>query len=333
MNKDKNLNPKNIKFLNYITTDSYSNYWVDNTFIIFKSINNILFLIYSNKNKSIISYNLITNQKLNEIKKAHEDYITNFRYYFFKNNTKKDLFLSISAYDNNLKIWNVSNFECICNIKNVNKNGLLLSACFLKDKNKDFIITSNDNLYYSEFIKIFDFKGNKLKEIEDFNFNTFFIDTFYDSNISQNYIITGNFGYIKSYNFFENKIYRKYFDENDNSSHINVNIYNFENEINLIESSNDGYIRTWEFHSGKLLNKIKICTESLISICIWDKDYIFFGCRDKTIKLIQINEKKVLKNLNCPNNRIISIKKFNHPSFGECLITQGYEKEQIKLWN
>ena len=33
----------------------------DNNFSVFKSINNIIYLIYANKKKSIVSYNLINN--------------------------------------------------------------------------------------------------------------------------------------------------------------------------------------------------------------------------------------------------------------------------------
>ena len=205
MSNDYFTNPQNIKYLNDITNDSYSNYWLDNTFIIFKSINNILYLIYANKKRSIISYDAISNQKINEIKNAHEDYITNFRHCL--SNNKKDLFLSISSLNNNIKLWNVTNFECLCDIKNINKNGLLLSACFLRENNQNYIISSNDNLYYSEYMKIFDFHGKKIKEIKDFNFNTFFVDNFYDINLSKNFIITGNFGYVKSYDFNDNKIY------------------------------------------------------------------------------------------------------------------------------
>ena len=181
-------------------------------------------------------------------------------------------------------------------------------------------------------MKIFDFHGKKIKEIKDFNFNTFFVDNFYDINLSKNFIITGNFGYVKSYDFNDNKIYHKYYDEDDNSNHLNIVINNYENIIKLIDSSNDGNIRIWEFHTGKLLNKIKICNDSLICICLWNKNNLFVGCNDKTIKLIDLKKKIVIKNLKFHNNEVVSIKKIIIPKYGECLVSQGYEKEQIKIW-
>ena len=103
-------NPKDITIFRDLTKDSY-NFFIENTFTVFKSINDILYLIYTNENKSLISFNIIENNLINEIKNAHNEYITNFRYYYNETN-KKDLILSISCNDNILKygiltIWNV----------------------------------------------------------------------------------------------------------------------------------------------------------------------------------------------------------------------------------
>ena len=60
----ENNNPKNIKLLSNISNDSYAYCNLDNTFVVFKSIKDILYLIYSNKNKSIICYDLNENRKI-----------------------------------------------------------------------------------------------------------------------------------------------------------------------------------------------------------------------------------------------------------------------------
>ena len=49
-----------------------------------------------------------------------------------------------------------------------------------------------------------------MKEIEDSNETTFFIDIFYDNKSSINYIIIGNTDCAKSYIFNQNKLYHKY---------------------------------------------------------------------------------------------------------------------------
>ena len=65
---------------------------------------------------------------------------------------------------------------------------------------------------------------------------------------------------------------------------------------------------------------------------MWDKDYIFVGCQDKSIKLIEINKKLIVKDLICHKREVVTIKKIYLPKYGECLVSQGYEKHPIKLW-
>ena len=50
-----------------------------------------------------------------------------------------------------------------------------------------------------------------------------------------------------------------------------------DNIIKLIESCCKGIIRIFDFHSGKLLNKIYVYNDWLNSICLTNKDYLFVG--------------------------------------------------------
>ena len=220
--KDIN-NPKDIKFLKYITKDSDCLWDLDNTFTIFKSINNILFLIYSNVDYSIIAFNLIDNKKIIEIKYAHEEDITNFRHYLDLI-YKRDLLMSISGMNGYIKIWNVNNFELLLNIENIYSSGFISSSCFINDFKENFIITSSSYKYYPGAIKVFDFNGNKVKEIKDSKDLTFFIDTYYDKRYYKIYIITGNIGYIKAYDFINNEVKNIYCD-NGCGCHYSIIIY------------------------------------------------------------------------------------------------------------
>ena len=324
-------NPKDIQYLINLTKDSYTHFNLDNTFTVFKSINKILYLIYANENNSIIAYNLIDNKKMMEIKNSHDKYITNFRHYLDKIN-KRDLIISISDKDNNIKIWNINDWNCILNIKNIYKNGGIDSVCFLNDNNKNYIITSNDDCKRNpESIAIFDFKGKKLKEIKDSNYDTYYIDTYYDNKLSKNFIITGNDGYVKSYDYNSNRTYFKYCDY-DNKAHLSIKININEDIVKMIESSLDGNIRIWNFHSGLLLKKIKVNNYGLFGICLWNRKYLFVGSDDNTIKLIELKNGKVIMSLTCHNNYVVTIKKIYHPKYGECFISQGLKNEQIKLW-
>ena len=128
--------------------------------------------------KSIICYNLNNLYniiKIIEIKNAHEEDIRNFRHYFDEHN-KRDLILSISAENSNLKVWNIYNFECLINIKKIYGNGELYSSCFINHNNKIYILTSNFS-YNNNRIKIFDLNGKKIEEIEQSGDMTYFIDS------------------------------------------------------------------------------------------------------------------------------------------------------------
>ena len=87
-----------------------------------------------------------------------------------------------------------------------------------------------------------------------------------------------------------------------------------------------------DFHSGLLLNKIKISDKSLYCICLWNDNYLFVGCADKTIKLIELKNGLIVKSLSSHEKEVITVKKIIHPKYGECLISQNLGKSKIKLW-
>ena len=325
-NKEKN-ETNNIQMLNQLTKDSHANLPLENVFCVFESIDNIIYLIYSNNDKSIISFNLVNIQKINEIKRAHNFDITNLRHYLDKKN-KRNIIMSISTSDFNLKLWNIKNYECLLNIKTINVKGNLLLGSFLNDNNNIFIITYNSMTPYNELIRVFDLNGNKIKDIK--NFFTFYIDTYYDKKLCKNYIITSNLGFSTSYDYITGEIYHKY-SANDRSEHFCFIINDKEEIIKLIESSYDGSIRIWNFNTGELMKKIYISKNSLYSICLWNNESLFVSSYDKKLRLINLNEGIIINSLS-QNSEILSIKKINHPFYGKCLISQGFGHEQIKMW-
>ena len=109
---------------------SYSPYDFDNSFTIFISVYNILYLIYTDDKSSILDYDVGDKKMVIEIKNAHNSLITNFRHYIDKCN-KRDLIISISCQNNNLKLWNVNDWNCVINIENIYTNSLLISACII----------------------------------------------------------------------------------------------------------------------------------------------------------------------------------------------------------
>ena len=130
--KKQNSNPKNIKSLFLTILDSSLGIGQDDCFCVFKSIDDILCLIYkknNNCNNSIVIYNLIDKKIIIEIKNPHPYSIGRFKY-FYDDLNKRDLLLSY--YDHNIKLWNINTLE---NLFNLDLFGRISSACFLYDNN------------------------------------------------------------------------------------------------------------------------------------------------------------------------------------------------------
>ena len=284
-------------------------------------------MVYSTKEKSLIAYDLVTNKKIKEIKKAHNDYITNIKHFLDEIN-QRDLIISISFDENNLKLWNFSTEECICSINNINKSKSLISSCIINYKNI-YIITNGTN--NKDDIKIYNIKGKFIAQFTNSNEPTNSIISYYDKKLDKHYIITGNDKYVKSYEFQERKIYYKYSDNCD-SEHSSLIVCNIKDEVKLIEAAWDGFVRIWNFHTGKILKKISVQYDFLNSICLWKNDLLFVGCSDKKIKLIDLNKGTIIKEAVGHNNNVVTIKRIMHPKFGECLISQAALNEPIKLW-
>ena len=318
-----------IKLLQDLTKDSYSVYYFDNNFCVFKSINAILYLIYPNIKNSIISFDLVNNKKIIEIKKAHEDYIMNFRHYLDSIN-RRDLIISISSRDRNIKIWDANNWMLLINIKVYNE-GYLDSAYLLKDNNNNYIITCHENIRkeFCDSIKVLNFNKEEIKEIKDSNIKAFFIDAYYDINLNKIYIITGNLGCVMSYDYYNNTVYHKYLDDN-NEYHNSVLINSNGDIIKMIDSCVDGFVRIWSFHSGELLNKVKISDDMLKGICMWH-DFLFVACK-QIITIVNLKQENIVNRIKAHQSLVLTLKIINHPSNGICLISQGESVSPIKMW-
>lgn len=333
-NLDKNkLVPKSINFLCDLVKNSYSDWGLDNVFTAFTGVDKIPYLVYSTKEKQIIFMNINELKTINTIKKAHDNYITNI-HHFYDKEEKKDIIMTVSAEYNNIKLWEMNDFNNIVEIKKINSQAFLLSACFLIYNNNNYIVTSNGDLKGNNFdsIKLYDFKGKKFLEINNSNKNTNFIKTFYDKEKDTHYIITGNDGYIDSYNINENKKHFTFIEKPYNNSHRSLAVIDYEATKKLVDSCEDGNIRVWDFYSGKLINKIFTGCNPLRGISIFNENCIFIGSKDKTIKVIDINKGIIINSLKGHNNTVLEIEVINLDKYGDCLISQGMDNESIKLW-
>ena len=343
--KEFKTNPKdiNIPFNKYIKKSESSNTFSDNVFIIIKALDKIYYIVYTDTANSIISFDLINN--LVKYKKTQKkDVCTACFNHYQDNNKKRDLIMSIEPGTNSIKVFNFSNFNLIYDFKNINKNGYLNIANFFSDDNNIYIMTSNHRYTAKnvEPVKIYDLKGKKIKELKDTTENISFLDSYYDKKQDKKYIIVGFTRYIKAFNFKENSIY-KVFKDKYNSYHRNVIIDDNDDKVKrLIESDTDGYLRIWDFHKAKLIKRIQINKtkkEEIFGFCLWNNDNVFVGGNNRIV-LININTEDIISELDynleesciVHNEDIISVKKFIHPKYGECLLTKAKGEIGIKMW-
>ena len=76
-------------------------------------------------------------------------------------NNKRYLVLSVSTKNNNVKVWNIKNYECLCNIPNIYEKSVILSSCFVNENNKIFIVIINEPYKIFEEIKVFELNGKR----------------------------------------------------------------------------------------------------------------------------------------------------------------------------
>lgn len=329
--------PEKLKFLEEITAKPYFQYYIDFVFASFESLKGGKYLVYSNKKFTILFYNLINSKEEEEIKikKAHNKLITNLRYFFDEIN-RRDLIISIAADDNEIKVWNFEDLKCVLCLKNIYSGGCIFSAFALTKNGQNYIVTScRTEEGETEYpIKFYDFNATYVKKIEGSNKSTIFIDNYID-NDKKYYFITGNKGYSMSY--LEDKIYQTYKDENKNNilikTHSSVRVYKEKNKLKLIDSCTDGHIRIYDFHKADLHIKIKVCEKGVYGLCLWKNNnsynYALVGDGDCEIKMVNLTNGEIRKSLKGHKSKVCSMIQLYHPSYGECLISQG---DEIILW-
>ena len=319
--KNLSINKVQLNFIKSIEAYSINPY--KNSFIIFNSpLSSIQYLVFATKEKNIISYDLNSNKVLTRINQSED--IMRFEYIFDKKN-RRDLLMAYNLL-NYLKIYDIKNWNIILKIDKVNNLGVLHSACFLHyiKENEYFIITSNDNYFKPDYIKVYDLKGNIKQEIKNSNENTFCVKTFYDESNSKTFIIAMiKNDFIKSYDFDNNTLYKKY-SEKGIEGYSNMEITKTkEGIIKLITScAAYGLILIWNFNSGILLNKI-ITGEKFFTFFLYNEKILFIGTMKGDLILMDLlsQDKKNIKNIH--ENYINCINNFIHKTGENCLVTQG----------
>ena len=287
-------------------------------FYVFNSLNNILYLIYSNESTSIICYNLIKNSKISELKKAHIKSISSLKHYLDKLN-KRDLIISISSQEKNLKIWNLYNFSCIYNIE---KSKVINAACPFTDDNINYIIINHC---------IYDFNYNKILKIKEYKEKINFMDIYYDKNLDKIFIIAGFSGCLKSYDYDENEIYNIYGDRDNSEVYNSMVIIDDGIYVKMITSNKNGNIEIYNFNTGIMLKAI-VVGYAVNCICSFENKYLFIEYNNGMIRQMDVERLTTINTFNSNYKQGVIFQVISFPNFGNYLVSQGKFNGEIKLW-
>ena len=311
--------PKSYQLLNDFTINSNTSNNKYDVICTFKSTNNILYLVYPNYN-IIIFYNLIDKKKIAEIKNAHL-YEIIYISHLYDEKKKLDLLMSASIDGKvTIKIWNLENIECINNIQINSPHDIYFS--FLKHITGIYCLVgicyfqkNSINAYYYN-------KGLAKKFIIEEKSEMYCLKT-YNSNDSKNYILMGLYGLALSIDFNTGLI-DDFREQENGKCHRFLNIFEEDNIIKLIDGCNE-CINIWNFHNRNLLMKIYL--DDIYSLCVWNNSILLVG-GEKKIYIINLNYGIILNEI-YGHNKVINIKKFVHPLYGSCLISQGEKNDFI----
>ena len=318
--KEDYKEPKSFQLLNDFTINSNTSRNKYDVLCVFKSSNSILYLVYPNYN-IIIIYNLIDKKKILEIKDAHLTEIIHISHLYDERNNL-NLLMSASV-DNGkvtIKIWNSDNFECINNIQIKNPHNIYFS--FLKHITGNFCLVGICN-YQNNFINAYySNKGLAKKFIIEEKSDMYCLKV-YNSKDSKNYILAGLYGLVLSIDFNTGLI-NDFREQEKGKYHQYLNILEEDNATKLIDGCNT-CINIWDFHNRNLLMKISL--DEIYSLCIWNNNILLVGGENK-IYIINLNYGIIIDEIH-GHNKVINIKKFVHPSYGSCLISQGEQNDFI----
>ena len=317
-----------LKFRKDITDKSIKKSSGTQTFSLFKSVKGDIILAWATDEKTIELYDLKKEIPIKTIKDAHKNDIYCCKHYV-DTKTNQDLLIS-SSYENSIKVWNIENTDApIVSLDKPHNCGFIFSCCILSHEkmNENYILSSADN----DAIKVFDFNGKFVKEGIKFNGYINLISTYYDKKEDKFLVIDANSRNIEVFDFNDLSKTYKYFKLKIDCVHSYFIIHETENQVQLIDSNMNGFIHIWDFHTAECLKSISINT-SVNGICLWDKQYLITTGKNKEIKVVDLEEGKIVRSIKAHNKDSISVQKTHLSKYGDCIITHGLDK-CLKLWS
>ena len=180
---------------------------------------------------------------------------------------------------------------------------------------------------YNKKTNIWDKNGKLIRTIEKSQLNgCAFIETTYIDN--KPYILLSGFNHSECYDY-NNDTIQIYKSNNKNNRHLIVNLFKNNNKIYLISGDNGGNVIIFDFISTNEISSIKV-GGWISSLCSINEKYILVGNHKKELKVIDFDNKSIIKNYKVHNGFVRGIEKIKTHKKKEYIIT--YDLNEIKLW-
>jgi hypothetical protein len=343
---DKN-NPQNLKLKqNIVTTNTKGG--LNDIFEVFTSLKDkTLYLVSPNKNNFNLDLITLIDNKLKISLKGHLKKVTNVRY-FLNNFTNEDYLISADE-SGIVNLWDISNNYSKKYSIDTNYNDIIYSCLLVFTNNENFENSNNDNKGYiitstygisdeneKSSTKIYSMENNGefMNYFSNTNNNSiYYLLSWFNKKNNKYYII--QFSHMKIFinNLLEDELYAELTQE-QKLSHYSGFIYEIdENKCYLFSSSKNGFINVWNLYKKNLVHNINVNGSILCHIIQWDDKYaIVADYNGKSFKIIDIQSYYIVKDINGGHNKEVkTIKKINHPIYGDSLLSAGNDYT-IKLW-
>ena len=176
--------------------------------------------------------------------------------------------------------------------------------------------------------QIWNKNGNLIGPIEKSNLKYgLFIETTYIEN--KPYVLLSGENHSECYDY-NNNIIKTYKSNKCNNEHTIINLFKKNEIIYLISGDLGGNVIIFDFISTNEISSISVGNYRLFSLCSLNEKYILVGGDNKELKIIDFDNKSIVKNYSAHNNRIFDIEKIKIPEKVEYIIS--YNDTEIKLW-
>ena len=333
--------PQNLKYKSEIGVNSKSQGYNDTfeVFISYKDNKEYVVIRNVDNNNNLDVFTLLDDKNVIKLK-GHNNLITTIRY--FMNNKDNNEYLISADWNHNIIIWDITdNYKIkhrISSFSLLRYDMWSLLLVFPHNSDSNYFITSSSipikNSTYSTTQMYSLADGQFIKFIKDGGSCVWYLLSWYNKKNNKYYLIQLATEKIIINNLLEDGFYAEFLNEYLSPQYSGF-LYSKDNNDYLCTSSYAGYVKIWDLYNKNLIkiintnNSDKKCP--LFHIIQWNTKYAIVGAFNKSFKIVDLEEEKVVGEIKAHYEEIICVKKIYHPTFGESLLTlsRGFK---IKLW-